>query len=212
MFTNRTHAAGLLAERLAGYRTSQPLVIAIPRGAVPMARLIASELGGDLDVVLVRKLGAPFQSELAIGAIDETGRITLNDFAGELGLYRSYVDDLARAQLAVLRERRRLYTDRPPLEVADRTVIVVDDGLATGATMVTALTALRAQKPAKLVCAVPVAPPETLNRVVRYADQVVCLIAPLGFHAVGQFYRDFPQVEDDEVIAILRAHPQEGAA
>ncbi|MDN0085200.1 phosphoribosyltransferase family protein [Crenobacter sp. SG2305] len=212
MFTDRIHAARQLATRLAAYRSSHPLVLAIPRGAVPMAELIANELGGDLDVVLVRKLGAPFQPELALGAIDETGHITLNDFAGQMGLDKSYITNLARTELAVLHERRRQYSDRPPLEVDGRTVIVVDDGLATGATMIAALTALRAQKPAKLVCAVPVAPPDTLHRVARLVDEVVCLEAPIGFQAVGQFYLSFPQVDDEEVIAILKARPAQGQA
>ncbi|MDN0075404.1 phosphoribosyltransferase family protein [Crenobacter sp. SG2303] len=212
MFTDRIHAARLLAKRLATYRSSHPLVLAIPRGAVPMAELIANELDGDLDVVLVRKLGAPFQPELALGAIDETGHITLNDFAGQIGLDKSYITNLARTELAVLHERRCQYSDRPPLAVADRTVIVVDDGLATGATMIAALTALRAQKPAKLICAVPVAPPDTLHRVARLADEVVCLEAPIGFQAVGQFYLSFPQVDDEEVIAILKARPVQDQA
>ncbi|TCP12475.1 putative phosphoribosyltransferase [Crenobacter luteus] len=210
-FNDREHAARMLAARLVpAYGTSCPLVLAIPRGAVPMARILADALGGDCDVVLVRKLGAPLQPELAIGAVDEAGRVFVNDFARQTGADDAYLAEQTKRELARIRERRRRYTGGRRPDVAGRTVIVVDDGLATGATMIAALSALRPQRPARLVCAVPVAPPDTLATVSRYADEVVCLEAPPAFQAVGQFYRDFPQVDDDEVVAILNP-PSPGA-
>ncbi|RXZ42022.1 phosphoribosyltransferase [Crenobacter cavernae] len=206
-FIDREHAARALADRLAPWRGRHPLVLAIPRGAVPMASVIAERLQGECDVVLVRKLGAPFQPELAIGAVDEAGRVYLNPFARQAGASDDYIEAETRRELDVLRRRRRLYTGGRVIDPAGRIVIVVDDGLATGATMIAALSALRPRKPASLVCAVPVAPPDTLEKVALYADEVVCLEAPHGFQAVGQFYRDFPQVSDEEVIDILRARP-----
>jgi predicted phosphoribosyltransferase len=156
-------------------------------------------------VVLVHKLGAPGNPELAVGAIDETGWSYVADYAAETGADEAYIAREKRAQLHTLRSRRARYTPaRPPIEAAGRVAIVVDDGLATGATMMAALHAVRAQKPARLVCAVPVAAPESLARIRPYADETVCLEAPASFRAVGQFYRDFPQIEDDEVVAILR--------
>jgi putative phosphoribosyl transferase len=205
MFQDRTDAARQLAERLMPYRHKNPLILAIPRGAVPMAKIIADKLGGQMDVVLVRKLRAPHQSELAIGSIDESGWVFLADYAREYGADSEYIDAEKRRQLAVIRERRAQYTPiRPPIDPAGRVVIVIDDGLATGATMISALHALREKKPAQLVCAVPVAPPDTLEKIASMADKVVCLEVPASFQAVGQFYQDFPQVDDSEVIEILK--------
>jgi putative phosphoribosyl transferase len=204
MFRDRAEAARRLAQALDEYRGQNPLVLAIPRGAVPMAKIIAGELGGEVDVVLVRKLRAPGNPEFALGSIDESGWAYLAEHARH---YASdeYLEREKQAQLETIRQRRAQYTPvHPPIDPRGRVVIVVDDGLATGSTMISALHSLRARGAAKLICAVPVSPPDTLERVRPYADETVCLSAPESFYAVGQFYRDFPQVDDEEVIAILR--------
>ncbi len=206
-FQNRAEAAQRLAQVLGHYRGKHPLVLAIPRGAVPMGRVIADALAGDLDVVLVRKLGAPGNEEFAVGAVDESGWTYIADHAAAARADSAYLDTEKAAQMAVLRRRRAEYTPvHPPLDPAGRLVIVVDDGLATGATMLAALHAVRAKSPAKLVVAVPVAPADTLKKVEALADEVVCLLVPANFTAVGQFYREFPAVSDAQVISELRAH------
>lgn len=203
-FLDRADAARALAEKLAPYRGQRPLVLAIPRGAVPMGRIIADALDGELDVVLVRKLGAPGNPELAIGAVDESGQRFIAAHAEQFHVPDHYLEQETRAQLKTLQRRRAEYTPaHAPSDPAGRVVIVVDDGVATGSTMIAALRAVRARKPKRLVAAVGVAPPETLERLRPEADDIVCLAAPAYFYAVGQFFRDFPQVDDREVIALL---------
>ena len=205
-FRDREAAAAALADALHHYRGTHPLVLAIPRGGVPLGRVVADALGGELDVVLVRKLGAPHNPELAIGAVDALGHVVLDPDARLTGADDAYIADETARQRAVIAARRRAYAaDHAPIAVPGRTVIVVDDGLATGATMRAALLAVRAQHPAQLVCAVPVAARDSLEAVTRLADDVVCLATPEPFHAVGLYYRDFPSVEDDEVMRVLGA-------
>lgn len=207
-FKSRLEAAELLARQLVGYRGQKPLVMGIPRGAVPMARFIADELDGDLDVVLVHKLGAPNQPELAIGSVDEAGQVYVNELAHHFGVQQEYVDREAKAQLAELRRRRALFTPvRPPISPKDRVAIVVDDGVATGWTMLAALRAVRALGPKRLVAAVGVAAAEAIEAMQQEADEVCCLECPERFFAVGQFFEDFPQVSENEVIEQLKRVP-----
>jgi putative phosphoribosyl transferase len=203
-FKNRQHAARLLTEQLrASYKNKQALVLGVPRGGMPMAKIIADGLSGELDVVLVHKLGHPEQSELAIGAIDEKGNAFVSEWATDLD--PSYLEAEKRRQLAELRERRGRYTPlRKSIDPHDRIVIVVDDGIATGSTMTAALRSIRARHPKKLVGAVAVASPEAARALLRECDAMVCLNVPAEFYAVGQFFDDFSQVSDDDVIAILK--------
>jgi putative phosphoribosyl transferase len=204
IFTDRLTAAQQLAEALIDYRDKHPLVLAIPRGAVPMAKVVANQLAGEMDVVLVRKLRAPGNAELAIGSVDESGWVYLAEYAGQAGADQEYINNEVSIQLETIRQRRAKYTlTRSPIDPAGRITIVIDDGLATGSTMIAALHALSNQKPAELICAIPVAPPDTLKKIHDKADRIVCLSSPINFYAVGQFYTDFPQVTDEEVIAIL---------
>jgi predicted phosphoribosyltransferase len=205
LFEDRLDAGRRLAQALGHYRGRRPLVLAIPRGAVAMGAMLAAELGGELDVVLVKKLRAPGSPELAVGAVDETGWTYIAPHAAMAGADPRYLDKEKEVELELLRKRRAQYTPaHPPADPAGRVAIVVDDGIATGASMIAALHAVRARKPARLVCAVPVAAPESLEQVRPYADEVVCLEAPEDFRAVGQFYRRFPQVEDAAVIELLK--------
>jgi predicted phosphoribosyltransferase len=204
LFKNREHAARLLTQRLATYRGKNPLVLAIPRGAVPMAKIIADELGGELDVVLVHKLGTPGQPELAIGSVDEAGEVYLSERLHKLGIGADYIAAEARRQFERLGKRRSMYTSlRPAIDPSGRIVIVVDDGIATGATMIAALRSIRMKKPERLIAATAVASPRTLRRMAAESDDVVCLENPAQFSAVGEFFKDFSQVTDQAVVEIL---------
>jgi predicted phosphoribosyltransferase len=206
MFQDREDAARLLAARLKGRAWHHPLVLAIPRGGVVTGAVLARELGAELDVVLSRKLRAPDQSELAIGAISEDGRAHLNQYAAEIvDQMIDYLIAERRHQLHEIARRKKLFRSvRPQTPVAGRSVIVTDDGIATGSTMIAALQTVRAQQPRELIVAVPVASPNRLEEVRRWCDEVVCLLSPEDFWAIGQFYEDFRQVEDDEVSELLR--------
>lgn len=213
VFRNRRHAGRLLARKLSVYKDKHPLVLGIPRGAVPMARVIADVLGGDLDVVLVHKLSHPDELELAIGAVDDSGNAILTDYAAHVD--PEYLESEKQRQLEALRQRRARYTPlRPPLDPQGRIVIVVDDGVATGSTMIAALRTVRARIPKELIAAVAVTSPEAARAIGRECDVAFCLKVPSKFHAVGQFFADFSQVEEEEVISALQygqAQPRSAA-
>lgn len=203
MFDDRADAAHQLAIRLAHLRGQRPLILAVPRGAVPMGVILAQALGGDLDLLLVRKLGAPGNPEYAIGAVDEAGHVYVNpDVADHLDA-QYLAEETARQQALITRRRAQYGAAR--VDPAGRLVVMVDDGVATGATLIAALEAARARQPARLLVAIGVAPPDALVRLRAHADEVVCLKVPENFSAVGQFYRDFGAVTDDDVTALLGA-------
>jgi len=195
------HALRDLQER------SDLLVLGIPRGGVVVASQVARAFNAPLDVCLTHKLGAPDNPELAIGAMVESGQVVLNrELIKEMWVPRDYIEAETERQRKELARRARLYRgDRSPPQIPHRTVIVIDDGLATGSTMMAALQALNAQAPASLIAAIPVAPPEAIRRLAPLADRIECLLSPRPFWAVGAFYDHFDQVMDEEVIELLKA-------
>ncbi|MFN7552135.1 MAG: phosphoribosyltransferase family protein [Pseudomonadota bacterium] len=207
-FADRLDAAAQLAPALAHLRDRHPLVLAIPRGAVPMGREIARLLGADFDVVMVRKLGAPDNPEFAVGAVDESGHAWVATHAAAAGADPGYLARAIAAERRTMRTRRARWSPgRASCDPAGRTVIVVDDGLATGATMRVALDAVRRRRPAWLVCAVPVAAADSLAEIQAHCDEIACLHAPRAFDTVGSWYRHFEQVSDDAVAACLADEP-----
>lgn len=207
IFQNRTEAGRELATRLAGMKPDDPVVLALPRGGVPVAIEVARAFSAPLDLVMVRKIGAPGQPELAIGAVvnGDDPKTVLNDrIVRAFGLDADRIDDMVAAQLDEIARRRALYLrGRPQVPVAGRTVIVVDDGIATGATVRASLAALRRRGPRRLILAVPVAPADTLEALKPEVDATVCLSVPDRFRAVGAHFRDFGQTSDAEVVALL---------
>jgi putative phosphoribosyl transferase len=208
MFRDRIEAGDVLAERLRQY-AGRPdvLVLALPRGGVPVAARVAEALGAPLDVFVVRKLGVPGHEELAMGAIASGGvRVVNQQVVGRLGLDEAVLDRVAEAEGRELERRERSYREgRGPPDLAGRVVILVDDGLATGSTMRAAVAAARLLDPARVVVAVPTAPASTCQQLRGEADEVICATTPRPFRAVGYSYRSFPQTADEEVTAILRS-------
>lgn len=207
MFTDRSDAGRRLAQRLVGLKDRKPVVLALPRGGVPIGFEIARLLQAPLDIVLVRKIGAPYREELAIGAIadgDHPELVADQGLMRRLNVAPEYLEEAKTAALDEIERRRRVYLgDRSLVDIAGKVAIVVDDGIATGATMQAALRATRRRTPTRLILAVPVAPSDTLKKLRREADEIVCLDTPSDFLAVGQFYRAFPQLRDEEVIELL---------
>jgi putative phosphoribosyl transferase len=214
-FPNRTEAGRLLAEKLVKY-AGRPdvIVLGLPRGGVPVAYEVAKRLGVPLDVFIVRKLGVPGFEELAAGAIASGGVRVLNeDVMRALPNADEVIESITAKETAELQRREQSYRDgRPAPELRDRIVILVDDGLATGATMRAAVKALRHRGAAKIVVAVPVGPPDTCHEIEQQADETVCLSMPEFFQAVGQYYEDFSQTSDDEVRELLTRAAQERPA
>jgi putative phosphoribosyl transferase len=206
-FSNRIAAGQALAKALVEKGYPDPVVLALPRGGVPVGLEVARTLGAPLDLVMVRKIGAPFQPELAAAAVvnGEHPELVVNeDIAAHAGLSRKELDRLADVQLREIKRRREIYLkDRAQVPVEGRTAIIVDDGIATGATVRAALKAVRRRRPAKLVLAVPVAPADTLDAIRSDVDEIVCIETPEFFYAIGAHYIDFGQVSDEEVERLL---------
>jgi len=215
-FIDRTDAGRQLAKALVRYKDQRPVVLALPRGGVPVAAEVATALDAPLDLIVVRKIGVPFQSELAMGAVVDGAEpiIVRNEDVIQLcGVSKTDFNAVRDEQLAEIERRRKLYLgDRPHPKLAFRTVIVVDDGIATGATTRAALHAIRMRKPSKLVLAVPVSPTDTLKKLRGEADDIVCLEDYEEFGAIGLFYSDFRQVSDTKVIELLARHPAKSQA
>jgi len=209
IFRDRADAARRLARALHHVRGTNLLVLGIPRGGVPIAAEVARALSAELDIIVARKAGAPEQPELALGAVTSDGvRFTNADVIRSLELTVDEVDaSFARAALEAQSREQRLRGGRAKPEIEGRTVIVVDDGLATGATLRAAIHSVRRSRPARLIAAVPVGSPETCEEVRHDVDELVCLERPEFFLAIGQFYDSFPQVSDDEVRLILKGEP-----
>ena len=205
LFHDRDEAGWQPVERLRGSRVEKPLVLAIPRGGIEVGAAIARGLGAELDVVLSRKLRSPHQPELAIGAVTENGEVYLNHFASAMtDVGSSFIEAERRRQLDEIERRKAsIRSARPRAEIAGRTVILTDDGIATGATMIAALKMVRAAGAREIIVAVPVGAPDRIDALRPLCDRIVCLHEPIDFWAVGQFYRHFEQVSDTRVVELL---------
>lgn len=213
IFRDRADAGRRLAEELRGYAGRDDVVVlALPRGGVPVGRRIADALGAPLDVLLVRKLGAPFQPELALGAVATGGiRILNQELLGQVRVPDEEMEEVTARERAELERREQAYRgDREPLPVEGRTVILVDDGVATGSTLRAAIRSLRERAPARIVAAVPVAPAESSASLAEEVDELVCVLTPASFFGISQWYERFPQLSDDEVRELLAGDAREG--
>ena len=207
IFHNRIHAGELLAEKLSRFCNQNPLILGIPRGALPIAEVLQRKLGGDLDVILVHKVGAPDHPEFAIGSISEWGDIYRSSAIEDYQISAHYFEEAARGELNHLKARRQMYSPLlKPIHAKDRTVLLVDDGIATGATILSAIRAVRFMSPKKIICVAPVISKGAMELIKNEADEVLVLDQPEEFHSISQFYEDFSQVSDQEVIRILKSH------
>jgi putative phosphoribosyl transferase len=202
IFKSRESAARQLTERLQGYKHKQVIVAGIPRGAIPMAKIIADDLGAELSAVLVHKISAPFNVELAVGSVGLSGHIHTLPFAAHYGIPFSYIETEAQEQMLALKIRQRKYGLREP-DYKGRTVIIVDDGIATGATTISAIHEVRSFSPQKIILATPVSSDEAAEELNGLVDEFVCLYIPEVMFSIGEFYESFPQVSDEEVISLL---------
>ena len=210
-FKNRTDAGRRLAKALTQYKSLRPVVLALPRGGVPVAAEVAAALEAPLDLVLVRKVGVPNQPELAMGAVTDGAQpmvVRNSEIIEACSVSEQEFDAVASEELAKIERRRRRYIgDRTRAEVEGKVAIIIDDGIATGATTLAAIQAVRSRKPKELVLAVPVAPLDTVKKLHSEVDAIVCLDTPEELGAIGYFYRDFHQIGDEEVIATLKRFP-----
>jgi predicted phosphoribosyltransferase len=203
-FKNREEAGRKLAIKLSSLKALNPVVLAIPRGGVIVGGIVAKALNAKLDIVVPRKLRAPYNPELAIGAVMHDGTYYLNrDIVAALDVNEEYIKREIEAQRVEIERRLHLFRKSKEYNLRDKIIVLVDDGIATGATMLAAINWLKKQKPKKLVVAIPVLPAETLELLKREVDEVIFILAPFEFGAVGEFYEDFSQVEDEEVIKII---------
>ncbi|MEM3382720.1 MAG: phosphoribosyltransferase [Nitrososphaerales archaeon] len=205
MFKNRLEAGKILAEALSEYKNKDTIVLAIPRGGVVVAYEVAKALNAPLDLIIPRKIGAPDQPELAIGAVTEDGTTILNqDIIQNLKVPEEYIKAEVKRQLEEIERRIKKYLgDKPRIPIRGKIVILIDDGVATGATIKAAIASIRKREPALIVLAIPVGPKDTIRELRKYTDKVVCLMMPEPFFAIGQFYENFDQISDEEVIQIL---------
>jgi predicted phosphoribosyltransferase len=208
MFKNRTDAGQQLANVLNDHDIEADIVLAIPRGGLPVGRVVADSLGVPLDIVSARKLGAPWNSELAIGAVASDGTVWLNEsLISQIEVEDSYIEEqIDHEREVALKKIERYRGDRPPLELRGKTVLVVDDGVATGATTIACIRQIRNADAERVILAVPVAPPDTVERLHAEADEVLCVEVPPHFGAVGQFYESFTQVSDEQAKAHLETY------
>jgi len=211
LFRNRTHAGQKLARALIRYKSLHPVVLALPRGGVLVAAEVAAALDAPLDLVLVRKIGVPNQPELAMGAVTDGEQpmvVRNSEIIESCGISEQEFDGVANEELAEIERRRRRYIgDRAGAKVMGQVAIIIDDGIATGATALAAIQAVRSRKPKEVVLAVPVAPLDTVKKLHSEVDAIVCLDTPEELDAIGYFYHDFHQVSDEEVIATLKRLP-----
>ncbi|MBI1246219.1 phosphoribosyltransferase [bacterium] len=207
-FENRADAGKQLGRELKRLKLHNPLILGIPRGGVVTAAAIANTLNAELDIVLAHKLRCPSEPELAIGAVGEDGVPTLDkDLVRQLGISQATIIEECRIQANHINRLKRLFRDiRPPATIAGRTVVITDDGIATGSTMLAALQIVRQMQPFEVIVAVPVAPPNRLKAIRSQCNRLICLIEPFEFYAVGQFYRSFESVSEEEVVQLLQEY------